>query len=162
MFLTEEILLTKGAYGESIFHIVAENRHYGNIQDNQWTRAVMPLEADNGTTPLHHICASNCGLVSEDITLDDMLAQTDAGSTPLHKWAASNRWYKIPDRFLTKEALELEVDFGESPLLLMSEAYEFSNQTPLTQAQKKRLERAVKIGIRIMPKFLVKPNPNKR
>jgi len=126
IFLTEEILLTKGTYGESIFHIVAENRHYGNIQKNQWTRAAMTLEADNGTTPLHHICASSCGLVSKDITLDDMLAQTDAGSTPLHKWAASNRWYKIHDRFLTKEALELEVDFEKSPLQLIAQGYESS------------------------------------
>lgn len=145
IFLTEEILLTKGTYGESIFHIVAENRHYGNIQNNQWTKAVMTLKADNGTTPLHHICASNCGLVSEDITLDDMLTQTDAGSTPLHKWAASNRWYKIPNRFLTKESLEYEVDFEKSPLQLIAQGYEFSlksskgldHQTPKEDAKLK-------------------------
>lgn len=36
------------------------------------------------------------------------------------------------------------------------------SQKTLTPAQKKKLERIVEIGLRIMPKFSAKPNPHKK
>lgn len=36
------------------------------------------------------------------------------------------------------------------------------DKKPLTPAQKRKLDKIVEIGIKIMPKFLAKPNPNKK
>jgi len=36
------------------------------------------------------------------------------------------------------------------------------SEKPLTPAQEKKLKRIVEIGIKIMPKFSAKPNPNKK
>jgi len=126
IFLTEEILSSKGNYGESIFHILSESDHYEDISPKKWTRSAMTLKADNGATPLHHICHHNPSLVSEDITLDDILSEADKGATPLYLWASTEQWHKIPDKFLTRESLEYEVDFIDSPLQLIMRGYELA------------------------------------
>lgn len=126
IFLTEQILSSKGNYGESIFHIVAEGPHYHHIPKDKWTRSAMTLKADNGVTPLHHICRRDPSLIPKDITVDDMLSETDEGATPLYLWASSKQWHKIPDKFLTRESLEYEVDFLDSPLQLITHGYELA------------------------------------
>jgi hypothetical protein len=143
IFLTEEILSSKGKYGESIFHILSESDNYEDISPEKWTKSAMTLKADNGVTTLHHICHHNPSLISEDITLDDMLSEADKGATPLYLWASSKQWHKIPDKFLTIESLEYEVDFLDSPLQLMIRGYElalkYSHKIPEETSKFKRI-----------------------
>lgn len=115
-FLTENILSAKGNYGESIYHIVAEDNVPESIPKHLWTRSAVTLQANTGITPLHHLCAYGWSSIPKDITLEDLLIPTNNGSTPLHCWAASQGWHKIPDKFLTNATLELKAEYETSPI----------------------------------------------
>jgi len=115
-FLKEDILSSKGNYGETIYHILADEDASQTLPKSLWTRSALTLQADSGVTPLHNICQYDCELLPEDITLEDLLTPTNTGSTPLHCWATSQNWHKIPNKFLTKETLELKAEYEPPPI----------------------------------------------
>lgn len=114
--LTEKILSAKGNYGESIYHIAADDNAPESIPKQLWTRTTVTLQADTGVTPLHHLCQYDYTLIPKDITLEDILIPTNTGSTPLHCWATTQNWHKIPDKFLTQKTLELKAEYEASPI----------------------------------------------
>ncbi len=114
-FLTEDILSSKGNYGETIYHILANENTTGEIPKELWTKTALTLQADMGVTPLHYICQHDCSLIPKDITLKDLLIPTNTGCTPLHCWAGTQKWYEIPDKFLTTKTLELKSEYEAPP-----------------------------------------------
>jgi len=118
-YLTEEILSSKGNGDETIYHILSSNNIADQIPKELWTKKSLTLQTEDGTTPLHHICKYNCDLLQltpKGITLKDILLSTQRGTTPLHLWANTNKWYKIPDKFLTTETLELTSKLEPAPI----------------------------------------------
>lgn len=114
--LTEKMLSAKGNYGETIYHVAADDNVPEVIPKHLWTKTTVTLQADSGVTPLHHLCQYDWTLIPKDITLEDILIPTTTGSTPLHCWATTQNWHRIPDKFLTKETLELKAEYETTPI----------------------------------------------
>jgi ankyrin repeat protein len=113
--LTEDILSAKGNYGETIYHIITDD-NVTVIPKTLWTKEAITLQADSGVTPLHYLCQYDWTLIPKNITLKDILIPTTTGSTPLHCWANTQGWHRIPDKFLTKETLELKSEYEATPI----------------------------------------------
>lgn len=135
-FLTEEILSSKGNYGETGYHAIASACKAANIPKNLWTKSALLLSSDDNTTPLHHICQYNSSLIHKDITLEDLLVKGYAGVTPLHNWAEGPEWINIPEQFLTAETLKLSAKHEkDTPIDLilshLKDVYQSGNETLL-------------------------------
>jgi hypothetical protein len=125
--LTEKLLSTPGDYGDSCYHILAQDNNAMFIADELWTRTALTLQNNNGETPLHDICEHDSDLIPKEVTFDDLLIESDTGITPLHTWAASVTWTRIPDEYLTKRTLELPI--GDGGLTLLNSLVEqYENQ----------------------------------
>lgn len=114
--LTDTMLSAKGNYGESIYHIIADDNVPETIPKHLWTRTAVTLQADSGVTPLHHLCGYDWSSIPTDITIEDILMKTTTGATPLHRWTASQSWHRIPNKFLTKQTLELKAEYEDTPI----------------------------------------------
>jgi len=115
-YLTESILATKGNYGETVYHIIADDSVPEMIPKHLWTKTTVTLPADSGITPLHNLCQHDWTLIPKDITIEDILIKTTTGCTPMHCWATTQNWHRIPDKFLTKETLELRAEYEAAPI----------------------------------------------
>jgi hypothetical protein len=125
--LTEKLLSLPGDHGDSCYHILAQDNNAMFIPDELWTRTALTLQNNHGETPLHDICENDSDLIPKEVTFDDLLIESNTGITPLHTWAASNTWTSIPDEYLTKKTLELEM--GETGLTLLNSLVEqYENQ----------------------------------
>jgi hypothetical protein len=121
--LSTEILSIKGTFGESVFHIIAQEQQEEDIPQELWTRETLTLKSPTGVTPLHAIVQWGQLTLPEEITLEDFLNKTDAGATPLHNWAKSSGWIAIPDKYLTKDTLDLKDGSKESLLEIILDNY---------------------------------------
>jgi hypothetical protein len=121
--LTEELLLTRGSYGDNVYHIVSKNKEINEIPEFLWTKKALTSPEKDGTTPLHTIAVHQPDFIPPDIDLDSLLLKTDTGLTPLHVWADRPHWYKIPNKFLTKETLALDNGFGSTLLETIVNSY---------------------------------------
>jgi hypothetical protein len=125
--LSEKLLSLPGDHGDSCYHILAQDNNCAFIPDELWTKTALTLQNNNSETPLHDICENDSDLIPKEVTFDDLLIESDTGITPLHTWAASTTWTKIPDEYLTKRTLELEM--GETGLTLLNSLVEqYENQ----------------------------------
>jgi hypothetical protein len=121
--LTIELLATKGTFGESVFHIIAQEQQEEDIPHDLWTKKTLTLKTPAGVTPLHAIVQWGQLTLPEDISLEDLLTKSNAGSTPLHNWASSPGWIAIPDKYLTKDTLGLTGGSKESLLEIILDNY---------------------------------------
>jgi hypothetical protein len=125
--LTENLLSTPGDYGDSCYHILAQDNNSMFIPDELWTKTALTLQNNNNETPLHDICENDSDIIPKNITLNELLLESDTGITPLHTWAASPNWYKIPNEHLTRRTLELPI--GDAGLTLLNSLVEqYENQ----------------------------------
>lgn len=121
--LTEELLSLKGRGGKTVFHVLAENNYTDDIDPKLWTIENLTLKAYDHTTPLHTIAQYKPHILPKDITLEDLTLKTREGFTPLHGWARGHNWREIPDKFLTKESLELKDNYGTKLIYQITERF---------------------------------------
>jgi hypothetical protein len=129
--VTEELLALKGNEGESAYHLLAQETYANHIDKSLWTRKTLTLTSHAGRTPLHSIVQYQPELLPEDITLDDLLLKNRDEETPIYLWARGSLWAEIPDKFLTKQTLELKVGYGDFETLMHHIANRFKNDQVL-------------------------------
>jgi len=104
--VNHELLSLKGTGNKSVYHLLARNQEINLIDEGLLTKEVLILKDDTNSTPLHAIASYDSNLIfKREIDIDDLFMQNDIGETPLYNWASGVEWYKIPDKFLTKETL---------------------------------------------------------
>lgn len=113
--LTEELLSTRGAKGETVYHELADSKLLNLLPKELITRKSLLLDSKIHGTVLHKVCMNEPHLIPKDITIDDLLVKDDVNFTPLHCWACSNYWTDIPERFLTKDSIGVRDMDGCSP-----------------------------------------------
>jgi hypothetical protein len=121
--LTEELLSIKGRGGNTVFHTLAENNYIADIDPKLRTIKNLTLKSYEGTTPLHTIAQYQTNLLPNDISLKELTIKTRDGHTPLHAWARGHNWREIPDKFLTKESLELKDNYGTKLIYQITERF---------------------------------------
>ena len=130
-FITDQLLSLKGNKGESAYHILAQENYANHIDKSLWTKKALTLKSNNGSLPLHSIVQCSPELLPEDITLEDILMQDNDGDSALYLWARGQRWDQIPDKFLTRQTLELKVGYGAFETLMHHIAHRFKNDQVL-------------------------------
>lgn len=121
--LTEDLLNLKGEYNENIFHILCGEDQITEIPVNLLTRKALTTQSDTGVTPLHRLVGHSPHLTTKDITIDDLLIKTKHGYSVMHAWTSDNNWVNIPDKFLTRQSLEIKDTYGASPLSNIVDLY---------------------------------------
>jgi len=121
--LTEELLSIKGRGGNTVFHTLAENNYTDDIDPKLWTIENLTLTSYDKTTPLHTIAQYKPHLLPKDISLKELTLKTREGHTPLHGWARRHNWRNIPDKFLTKDSLELKDNYGTKLIYQITERF---------------------------------------
>lgn len=159
-FLTPQTLSNKGRFGHTLYHILTETKIYSLIPKQQWAKKNLTLQSDNGVTPLHNICQHNPEIIPEDVTLEDLLIPSNEGTTAFHCWAASSKWTDIPEKFLSKESLELETKSEQSPIKsIIWQARNISKETA-PKAQMKLKTMLQKISAKILKNLYQKTPQN--
>lgn len=121
--LTEELLSFKGQQGYTVFHVLAENNYADDIDPRLWTIKNLTLKCQDKTTPLHIITQYKPHLLPKDITIKELTLKNQYGLTPIHAWARGHNWREIPDKFLTKESLELKDNYGTKLIYQITEKF---------------------------------------
>lgn len=104
--ITHNLLTLKGVGGQTVYHILAKNKETNLINENLLTKEVLLEKDDSDISPLHSIIMDNPKIVfKRNLNVDDLFTGDGLGETPLYNWACCDKWFMIPDRFLTKEAL---------------------------------------------------------
>jgi hypothetical protein len=104
--ITHNFLALKGVRGQTVYHILAKNKETNLINENLLTKEVLLEKDDSDITPLHSIIMDNPKIVfKRNLNVDDLFTEDGLGETPLYNWACCDKWFMIPDRFLTKGAL---------------------------------------------------------
>jgi hypothetical protein len=104
--VNHKLLSLKGTGNKSVYHLLARNQEINLIDEDLMTKEVLLLKDGSNSTPLHAIASYHSNLIfKRDIDIDELFMQNDVGETPLYNWASGIEWFKIPDRFLTKETL---------------------------------------------------------
>jgi len=114
--ITKELLSLKGNYGENLYHILSGERQAALIPENLLTKETLAVPTETGVTALHRIAAHRHQLIPKDVGLEELLLKTKKGVTVIHAWANSSGWVDIPDKFLTRETLELEDEYNNCPI----------------------------------------------
>jgi hypothetical protein len=130
-FITEGILSLEGNKKESVYHLLAQENYAHHIDKSLWTKKALTLASYDDCTPLHTLVQYQPELLAEDITLDDLLLPNKDGETPLYMWARGSHWSELPDKFLTKETLELKVGYGNFETIVHHICERFKNDTVL-------------------------------
>jgi len=126
-FITEELLSLKGNKGESVYHLLAQENYSHHIDKHLWSRKALTLPSSNNSTPLHTVVQCQPKLLPEDITLTDLLSPNKDEETPIYLWARGPHWSKIPNKFLTKQTLELKVGYGNFETIVHHICERFKN-----------------------------------
>lgn len=121
--LTEEILSIKGGGGNTVFHTLAENNYTDDIDPKLWTVKNLTRKSYDNTTPLHTIAQYKPHILPKDITLKELTLKTREGFTPIHACARGHNWREIPNKFLTKESLELKDNYGTKLIYQITERF---------------------------------------
>lgn len=121
--LTEELLNFKGQQGYTVFHVLAENNYTDDIDPKFWTIKNLTLKSQDKTTPLHTIAQYKPHLLPKDITIKELTLRNEYGFTPIHAWARGRNWREIPDKFLTKESLELKDNYSTKLVYQITEKF---------------------------------------
>lgn len=134
--LTEELLSIKGRGGNTVFHLLAENNFTDDIKPELWTLKTLTLRSYDDTTPLHTIAQYKPHLLPKDITLKELTLKNREGFTPLHGWARGYNWREIPDKFLTRESLELKDNYGTKLIYQITERFKTDEAIAPTKIMK--------------------------
>jgi hypothetical protein len=121
--LSIKLLSTKGTFGESVYHIIAQEQQAEDIPQELWTRETLTLKTPTGVTPLHALTSHGQNVFRDVAILEDFLHKSNQGTTPLHAWARRPHWISIPDKYLTKETLNLKGGFQETILEIILDNY---------------------------------------
>jgi len=164
--ITEELLSLKGNNGNSVYHVLAQESYADHIDPKLWTKKALTLTANEGYTPLHIIAQYRPELLPKDIALSDLLLEDKDKDTPLYRWARGSRWSEIPDKFLTRETLEMKVGYGDFETIMHHLAVKFKcdqvlkspkDITPLDIKMKKML---AKIGDELLASLSKNEGPS--